>query len=158
MKRRVLKNQMFRVMKNPEGHLFGYVRRDKFDRKKLHQGVDFQAELNSPIFAPDDCRLINFGFSSSYGYYKLFHCYDNFKNQMTLYYLFIAHLNNDKLSKGVFYKGSIIGYTGMSGNAYGMDTIEKGSHLHLEIRIKKKCGRGIDGRVNPLDYGFLELD
>lgn len=159
MKKRVLKIQKFRKMLNPQGHLFGYVRRDKFGRKKLHQGVDFACEVDTPIFAPDDCKIVKNGYSKSYGYYSLFECYNNFKNQQILYYLFLAHITKKPTRlETPFLKGSVIAHSSDSGNARGMNTIAKGSHLHLEIRIKKNCGTGADGRKNPLDYGFLELD
>jgi murein DD-endopeptidase MepM/ murein hydrolase activator NlpD len=51
------------------------------------------------------------------------------------------------------YAGEVIGKTGCTGNAKGMDTIELGAHLHFEVRLdaRMRCA-GLTNRTDPLPF------
>ena len=50
----------------------------------------------------------------------------------------------------------VIGATGESGNARGMAAEDQ--HLHFEIRTEPHPGRGLAGRISPLElYGTCPL-
>lgn len=129
---------------------FGLVRRNANGTLRAHQGIDLQAESGTPIYAVDDGVIIgvNMG-KDGYGYTITLKFGDKFA--------FYAHLSEvfnhagDKVKKG-----TVIGKTGSTGNAVGMTTITRGSHLHFEIRTQQNAGLGLAGRLDPLDY--VELD
>ena len=129
---------------------FGLVRRNADGSKRAHQGIDLQASPNTDVFAIDDGVIVgvNLGLDG-YGYTATLKFGDH--------YAFYAHLSKVLVKTGESVKaGKLIAFTGSTGNAKGMDTINKGSHLHFEIRTKQNCGLGLDGRLDPLE--FVELD
>lgn len=72
-------------------------------------------------------------------------------------FAFYAHLSRVKVKVGQKVKaGDVIGLSGSTGNAKGMDTKARGSHLHFEVRTAALPGGGMTGRLDPLDY--FELD
>lgn len=72
-------------------------------------------------------------------------------------FAFYAHLSRIDVKQGDQVKaGQQLGLSGDTGNANGMNTMAKGSHLHFEVRTKAFAGTGLGNRLNPLDY--FELD
>lgn len=153
---RILKNQKLRKMQNPDGAKFGWTRKDELGNQKIHQGVDFFAENETEIYAPSDCVLIETGNEvKGYGIYAKFEVYDNLKNKQKLFYMFVAHLSKVTAKLNVVnFKGSIIGYTGDTGNAKKIDKTQ--THLHLEVHIARTVPRGLAGRVDPLTRFLLD--
>ena len=99
--------------------------------EKMHYGIDYAAELNSPIFAIADGVVDFIGVKGDFGnYIRLSHA----NNVKSAY----AHLNkfSENLIKGSLVNQSdIIGYAGQTG-------LSTGVHLHYEIIVNEK-------RINP---------
>lgn len=152
MKGKILTEQKLRKMSNPNGSKFGWTRKNALGQPKIHQGVDFQAKNNTRIYAPLDCTLIEVGNEiKGYGVYAKFECYLNLKGRQIVYYLFIAHLSKVEAKLNVVnYKGSIIAYSGNTGNAKNLPLSQE--HIHVEIHNARVVGRGLNGRIDPLKY------
>lgn len=152
MKEKLLTEQKLRKMSNPNGSKFGWTRKNALGQPKIHQGVDFQAKNNTKVFAPLDCVLIEVGNEiKGYGMYAKFECYLNLKGRQIVYYLFIAHLSKVEAKLNVVnYKGSIIAYSGNTGNARNLPLSQE--HIHVEIHNARVVGRGLNGRIDPLKY------
>lgn len=129
---------------------------------KGHNGVDFRADVGTPIFAAESGTVRGTGDTdlgcrrASYGRWILI---DHRNNLTTLY----AHLSLIKVIPGqVVERGDLIGYAGRTGYATG-------PHLHLSVFAKaaveigelqsKVCGRimvlplaPLNGYLNPLNY------
>ena len=99
---------------------------------KFHTGVDFNANMNTPIFSSGSGVVIFTGWKSGYGKtIMLKHPFDN----ISLY----AHLNKILVDSGQFIsKGDTIALSGRTGKV-------SGPHLHYELRIKDKS-------INPFEY------
>ena len=99
--------------------------------EKMHYGIDYDAELNEPIFAIADGVVDFIGDKGDFGkYIRLSHA----NNVKSAY----AHLNkfSENLVKGSLVNQSdIIGFTGQTG-------LSTGTHLHYEIIVNEK-------RINP---------
>ena len=99
--------------------------------EKMHYGIDYAAELNTPIYAIADGVVDFIGDKGDFGkYIRLSHA----NNVKSAY----AHLNkfSENLIKGSLVNQSeIIGYTGQTG-------LSTGIHLHYEIIVNEK-------RINP---------
>ncbi|MFA5985676.1 MAG: hypothetical protein WC782_16775 [Methylococcaceae bacterium] len=48
--------------------------------------------------------------------------------------------------------GTPIAPTADTGYANGMSTIGKGAHLHFEVRMEIRFGKGLYGRIDPLPF------
>ena len=52
--------------------------------------------------------------------------------------------------------GEIVGRTGDTGNAKGLKPEDE--HLHFELRTMARPGKGLDGRVSPIEiFGVCPL-
>ena len=102
--------------------------------EKMHYGIDYAAELNTPIFAIADGVVDFIGVKGDFGnYIRLSHA----NNVESAY----AHLNkfSENLIKGSLVNQSdIIGYTGQTG-------LSTGVHLHYEIIVNEK-------RIDPNEF------
>lgn len=133
---------------------FGMVRKNADGSPRAHQGIDLQAEKGTLALALKEGLIvgINLGIDG-YGYTATL----KFEHEGSTLYAFYAHLSEIAVKVGdTVTTGQWIGKTGSTGNAKGMDTIAKGSHLHIEIRTKQNCGLGLANRLDPLN--FIELD
>ncbi|RDU71517.1 M23 family metallopeptidase [Helicobacter brantae] len=122
---------------------FGYRIHPILQRKHLHAGVDFSAEIGTPIYATAD-GVVEFArkdYNGGYGnLIKIDHSF-GFKT----YY---AHLNDLLVKRGDFVKkGQIIAYSGNSG-------ISTGPHLHYEIRF---LGAYIDPQIF-IEWNMRDFD
>lgn len=98
-----------------------------FKTKRPHNGVDYAAPTNTPVYAAGSGRVSFVGTKGGYGKTVII---DHGNSQQTLY----AHLNKyaRKVKKGTrVSQGQSIGYVGSTGWATG-------PHLHYEFRIKGK--------------------
>ncbi|HPU54292.1 MAG TPA: M23 family metallopeptidase [Burkholderiaceae bacterium] len=126
-------------------HTFGMVRDGG---KRAHQGWDFEAVPGTPVFAISDgtVHLITESAGGDYGM-QISLAFEF--NGMTLYAQY-CHLskcivgNNTKVTRN-----TIIGHTGNTGNAKSMKGADQ--HLHFEIRLVPRPGRGLGNRLNPID-------
>lgn len=131
---------------------FGMVRKNADGTPRAHQGIDLKANKGEAVYAVADGVIagVNLGLDG-YGYTLTLKCND--KNLFAFY----AHLSEILVKVGdKVTQGHKIAKTGSTGNAFGMDTVNKGGHLHFEIRTQQTVGRGLMDRLDPLD--FVELD
>ncbi len=102
--------------------------------RRMHEGVDFRADIGTPIYATGDATVKIAGRRGSYG---LMIVLDHGKNYETRY----AHLSGfaDGIRPGTeVNRGDLIGYSGDTG-------MTQGPHLHYEVRLNGKP-------VDPLNY------
>ena len=104
---------------------------------KFHAGMDFSANIGTPVYATGDGVVTKAGWESLYGnIIKIDHGFG--------YATWYAHLSAYKVRKGQKVKrGEVIGAVGNTGKSTG-------PHLHYEVHLK--------GRVqNPVNYYFMDL-
>ena len=99
---------------------------------RFHTGVDFYANMNTPILATGSGKVIFADWKQGYG--KLIILQHPFHNR-SLY----AHLNKSFVDSGQYVKkGDTIALSGRTGKV-------SGPHLHYEIQLNKK-------HINPFEY------
>ncbi|TCV81087.1 peptidoglycan DD-metalloendopeptidase family protein [Sulfurirhabdus autotrophica] len=151
---------------------FGMVRNGG---KKAHQGIDLKADPGTPIYAVANGKVVAFSHdvSPGKGYGRTItlavDIQDLQKKQRDLVlakkadaevvYFFYAHLKNidaninvNKNAEIAIAKGTIIGTTGDTGNANGMDTISNGAHLHFEVRLEEHPRTKLLDRLDPKPF------
>ena len=134
---------------------FGDVRVNRDGSTRAHQGWDFAAPIGTP------CRAIGAGVvsvvvdSGDYGLQILIRQDDQHEGAPV--WAFYAHLSSAAVRVGDrVAPAQVIGATGESGNARGMAAEDQ--HLHFEIRTEPHPGRGLAGRISPLElYGTCPL-
>ena len=118
---------------------FGHRIDPIYKTKKMHYGIDFSAEIGTPVYATGDgvIKKAKKNNSGGYGKYIIIDHSDDYK---TLY----AHLNEITVKKGSKVKrGDIIGYVGNSGKSTA-------PHLHYEVHYK-------DQKIDPVNFFFDDL-
>ena len=144
---------------------FGMVRRNPDGSPRAHQGTDLAVDNGYRCYAVDDGTVtrVERG-NDGYGWIvqiKLDDTYD-YKNlggmgQCGRISVFYAHLSDIRVSVGQHIgAGDVIGLSGSSGNAKGMAGIAKGSHMHFEVRTQDRPGMGLAGRIDPLQFFYLD--
>ncbi len=116
---------------------YGYRTDPHYGTSKFHEGMDYSAEIGTPVYATGKGTVVRAGWQSGYGnLIEIDHGY----NYVTRY----AHLNKILVTKGQKVKrGDLIGELGNTGKSTG-------PHLHYEVRY-----RGIP--QNPVNYYFMDL-
>ncbi|MWP50364.1 MULTISPECIES: M23 family metallopeptidase [unclassified Gilliamella] len=156
---------------------FGMVRKYADGSDKAHQGLDIFANINTPCKACLDGEIVSYSNEGQKGYgnvlvlkvkgedlrssrrdYKLefpkeIESGPEFDMNADYIYLRYAHLNSAVLTSGEVKSGSIIAYSGDTGNAKGVIN----PHLHFEI-AKKPLGNGkcLINRYNPAFFVRLK--
>lgn len=104
---------------------------------KFHAGMDFSANIGTPVYATGNGTVIKSGWESGYGnLIKVDHGFG--------YVTWYAHLNKCKVRVGQkVLRGEVIGEVGNTGKSTG-------PHLHYEVHVKGKV-------VNPVNYYFMDL-
>ena len=116
---------------------YGYRIDPIYKPTKFHSGMDFSANIGTPVYATGDGRVVKVGWESGYG--KLIKIDHGF-GYMTWY----AHLNDYNVRVGQkVVRGEVIGKVGNTGKSTG-------PHLHYEVHVKGKV-------VNPVNYYFMDL-
>jgi murein DD-endopeptidase MepM/ murein hydrolase activator NlpD len=106
--------------------------------KKMHNGIDFAAEIGTPIYATADGRVATVDVKFS-GYGKMIEIDHGF-GYRTRY----AHMHDFNVRTGQNIKrGDLIGYVGNTG-------LSTAPHLHYEVHIN-----GV--QVDPVHYFFNDL-
>jgi murein DD-endopeptidase MepM/ murein hydrolase activator NlpD len=106
--------------------------------KKMHNGIDFAAEIGTPIYATADGKVLKVDVKFS-GYGKLVEIDHGFG-----YHSRYAHMHGFAVREGQNVKrGDLIGYVGNTG-------LSTAPHLHYEVIIN-----GV--QVNPVHYFFNDL-
>ena len=105
---------------------------------KFHAGMDFSANVGTPVYATGDGKVVKAGWESGYGnLIKIDHGFG--------YVTWYAHLSKIKVRVGQkVVRGEIIGDVGNTGKSTG-------PHLHYEVHVKGKV-------VNPINYYFMDLN
>lgn len=130
-----------------ESAKFGMTRKRADGSPRAHQGVDLAIDPGFRVYAVDN-GVVEYVDNSKTGYGKQI-C---IKLDSGLF-VFYAHLDRIDVKAGQKVKGGQqLGLTGSSGNASGMNTIARGSHLHFEVRSVARPGVGLSGRLDPLPY------
>lgn len=105
----------------------------------MHAGIDFVAEVGTPVYATGD-GVVERVRSQRTGHGK--HVVVNHGFGYVTYY---SHLNGFNVKKGQkINRGDVIGYVGSTGKSTG-------PHLHYEIQKDRRA-------VNPVNYFFKDLD
>lgn len=147
--------------------MFGMVRNGG---TKAHQGIDLKAEPGTPIYAVANGLIVGINTQATpavnYGKAIILEVNVNDlpekkrllvlakKPEAKVVYFFYGHLSEiyDHETSEIIKIGTLIGSTGDTGNANGMNTIAKGAHLHFEVRLQKVLGKGLYGRLDPLPF------
>ena len=104
---------------------------------KFHAGMDFSANIGTPVYATGDGVIKKAGWQSGYG--KIIIVSHGFG-----YETWYAHLNKYNVRVGQkVVRGEVIGEVGNTGKSTG-------PHLHYEVHLKGKV-------VNPVNYYFMDL-
>ena len=104
---------------------------------KYHSGMDFSANIGTPVYATGDGVVKKAGWQSGYGKIIVI-------NHGHGYETWYAHLNDYDVRVGQKVKrGEVIGEVGNTGKSTG-------PHLHYEVHVKGKV-------VNPVNYYFMDL-
>lgn len=109
-----------------------------YKTSKFHEGMDFSANIGTPIYATGNGTVTKAGWQSGYGRVVVInHGY----GYETLY----AHMNKINVRVGQkVNRGETIGEVGNSGKSTG-------PHLHYEVHVKGRV-------VNPVNYYFMDLN
>lgn len=105
---------------------------------KFHAGMDFSANVGTPVYATGNGKVVKAGWEGLYG-----NCIniDHGFGYVTKY----AHLNKIKVKVGQkVVRGEVIGEVGSTGKSTG-------PHLHYEVHVKGQI-------VNPVNYYFMDLN
>ena len=109
-------------VKAPYGDRFGYRYHPILKIRRMHNGIDFLANIGEKVYAPGDGIVTFVGRKGGYG--KIIKINHGFGYE-TLY----AHLSKTKVKRGQKVKrGDLIALTGNTGS------LSTGPHLHYEVR------------------------
>lgn len=116
---------------------YGYRRDPIYGTSRFHEGMDFSADIGTPVYATGDGTVAAAGWESGYGNsIDINHGF----NYLTRY----AHLSEILVKPGQQVKrGDLIGKVGNTGKSTG-------PHLHYEVRL-----HGVP--QNPVNYYFMDL-
>ena len=104
---------------------------------KFHAGMDFSANIGTPVYATGDGVVKKAGWQSGYGKIIII-------NHGFGYETWYVHLNDYDVRVGQkVVRGEVIGEVGNTGKSTG-------PHLHYEVHVKGKV-------VNPVNYYFMDL-
>ena len=116
---------------------YGYRIDPIYKTTKFHQGMDFSANIGTPVYATGDGKVIKAGWETGYG--NLIQVDHGFG-----YVTWYAHLSKYKVRPGQkVVRGEVIGEVGNTGKSTG-------PHLHYEVHVKGKV-------QNPVNYYFMDL-
>ena len=108
-----------------------------YNTPKFHAGMDFSANIGTPVYATGDGKVIKAGWEPGYG--NLIQVDHGFG-----YVTWYAHLSKYKVRPGQkVVRGEVIGEVGNTGKSTG-------PHLHYEVHVKGKV-------QNPVNYYFMDL-
>jgi len=135
-----------RILSGSHGNTFGWVRKYSDGSPKAHQGWDFQARNDSPLYAVCDGEVVHYDKTDNTSYGKSLLIRLDYWGESL--YAFYAHINSSIVGKYDWVSaGQLIGYSGSTGNAKGSSA--NAQHLHFEFRNKSQCGKGLNGRIDP---------
>jgi murein DD-endopeptidase MepM/ murein hydrolase activator NlpD len=124
-------------------HGFGYRRDPLVGTMRMHEGVDIQNNIGTPVYATGDGTVEFAGSTgSSYGTaVEINHGYG--------YSTWYAHLSRPVVQAGQKVKrGTLIAYSGNSGRSTG-------PHLHYEVRQNGETKNPVEFFVGDVDYNMI---
>jgi len=128
---------------------FGMVRNNG---TRAHQGVDLASPVGYRLYAVEDGVVSIGNQPDGHGLFVAIKIQSENKTIDGLF-AFYSHLSRIDVKNGQGVKaGQVIGLTGDTGNAKGMTTIERGGHLHFELRTQLIAGLGLNNRIDPLPF------
>ena len=136
-----------KILSGSKGNTFGMVRKHDDGSPKAHQGWDLQTLNGSPLYAiaEGEIAYVDKTDNSNYGRSIML----RFQLNGQELYAFYAHIESSLVQNFDWVsEGTLIGYSGSTGNAKGSKSYAQ--HLHFEIREKRYCGKGLDGRLDPV--------
>lgn len=141
-----------------KGAMFGLTRKNKDGSIRAHQGVDLATDEGYRLYAVENGEIVATAKGTDgYGFTVTLKMNCVNKPELHNKFVFYAHLDRIDVVVGqIVEAGHVVGLSGDTGNAKGMETISKGGHLHFELRTKQICGLGLKNRLDPLP--FIELD
>lgn len=158
-------------LRSKKSATFGMTRIDaKTGKPRAHQGIDLATLPGTPIYAVANGKVVVAEEKAipGKGYGKAITLLVDIKDlpqtqrdlalkqnpEIEKIYFFYAHLSSIKIgvSERLIAKGTVIGTAGDTGNADGMNTIDKGAHLHFEVRVKRSPGAGLSNRIDPKPF------
>ena len=108
-----------------------------YNTPKFHAGMDFSANIGTPVYATGDGKVIKAGWETGYG--NLIQVDHGFG-----YVTWYAHLSKYKVRPGQkVVRGEVIGEVGNTGKSTG-------PHLHYEVHVKGKV-------QNPVNYYLMDF-
>ena len=120
---------------NKASNLFGPVRHNADGSVRWHRGFDYYAPTGTPILAVGNGIVSLVQKHPEYGLCVLL----THKRPNKVFYSFYAHLSSISVKYGESVKkGSVLGKSGTTGNAYNLSNEEE--HLHFEYRTSPKHG------------------
>lgn len=123
------------IRRNKASNLYGQVRHNSDGSLRWHHGFDIKAPVGTPIMAVCAGTVRGVGTNGGYGLCILI----EHKVKGKSYFSFYAHLSSAQVRSGEnVKKGSIIGKSGISGNAAGMKGEDE--HVHVEYRTSAHGG------------------
>jgi murein DD-endopeptidase MepM/ murein hydrolase activator NlpD len=132
-------------------HTFGMVRRNVDGTMRPHQGWDFYAAPGTPCYAVANGRVALIRTVGDYGNtIVLEFAFDNDGDgKEDRLFVAYSHLSSIEVKTGdSVFVGQQIGLTGNTGNAVSMRGDD--CHLHFELRTMAAPGRGLVGRLSPM--------
>ncbi|MEM7372836.1 MAG: M23/M56 family metallopeptidase [Bacteroidota bacterium] len=125
---------------------FGMRMHPVFKIRKRHTGIDFSAEIGTPVHATAD-GVIDFVGTNKGGY----GIYIDILHEKTGFKTRYAHLSKGLFSKDQHVKrGDIIGFSGNSG-------LSTKPHLHYEVMMKDSSNANSWIKKNPADYFPIDM-
>lgn len=116
---------------------YGYRSDPIYGTTKFHEGMDFSADIGTPVYATGDGVVNSAGWESGYGNAIVINHGYNYTTRF-------AHLSKILVRPGQTVKrGDLIGAVGNTGKSTG-------PHLHYEVRYKGQP-------QNPVNYYFMDL-
>ncbi len=136
------------------GATFGMTRNNG---TRAHQGVDLALNKGWRCYAVENGAIVTTSTEwGGHGFVVILQMDCPHKPLLHGKFAFYSHLSRIDVKVGQIVKaGKQIGLSGDTGNARGMTTVERGGHLHFEIRTQRVAGRGLQNRLDPLP--FIEL-
>ncbi|MBO9575863.1 MAG: M23 family metallopeptidase [Sphingobium sp.] len=134
------------IRRGDVANTFGMVRHNADGSKRPHQGWDFFAPVGTPCFALADGHVALVASGGDYGNVVALSFVFDGQTRYATY----AHMSKIEVAQGqAVTRGQRIGLSGDSGNARGMTGPDQ--HLHFEVRTEPRPGRGLAGRISPLN-------
>lgn len=132
-------------------------------KARPHQGVDIAAEPGTPIYAVADGRVALTANRGDYGrQLSIVVQVDDLPlskkslcKGLSAVYFFYAHLAEVDPNLSIHSpvkRGDCLGKTGCTGNASRMTSINKGAHLHFEVRTCHPSRSGVLDRIDPAPF------